>query len=284
MTSAVIRNRCFNNRLKQTPYYMITGRKPDISKMNIFELTCYAYKNLKKLDPKCEKEIFVGYDRNSPAYLVFYPEDNRVLKHRLIKFICNVTNQQTQTYPTDDDDDYFPQKKYVQNNTSATTLDPQIKTTETQDNAHTEEDSKLRHYPRKKRKPPEYINDYITNSEDDSALINFDYCYKATCNIPRTYREAIDSSDAHCWVEAMHEELESLKENNVFELTHLPEGEKKVGSKWVYTTKENPDGSKRYKARFVARGFSQRKGIDYGETFSPTANITSIRILMQMVV
>ena len=65
---------------------------------------------------------------NSPAYLVFYPEGNRVLKHRLIKFISNVTNQQTQTYPTDDDDDgYFPQKKYVQNNTPATTPDPQIK-------------------------------------------------------------------------------------------------------------------------------------------------------------
>ena len=231
--------------------------------MNIFGSTCYAYKNLKKkLDPKCEKGIFVGYDRNSPAYLVFYPEDNRVLKHRLLKFISNVTNQQTQTYPTDDDDDdYFPQKKYVQNNPSATTPDPQIKTTETQDNAQTEEDSKLQHYPRRERKPPEHLNDYITNSEDDSdhALINFDYCYKATCNIPRTYREAIDSSNAHCWVETMHEELESLRENNVFELKNLPEGKKTVGSKWVYTTKENSDWSKRYKARFVARGFSQKR-------------------------
>ena len=114
-------------------------------------------------------------------------------------------------------------------------------------------------------------------------MINFNYCYKATCNILRTYREAINSSDAHWWVEAMHEELESLKDNNVFELTNLPEGKKTVRSKWVYTTKKNPDGSKRYKARFVARGFSQKKGIDYGETFSPTANITSIRILMQMI-
>ena len=194
MTAAVIRNRCFNNRLKQTPYYMITGREPDLSKMNIFGSTCYAYKNLKKkLDLKCE----IGYDRNSPAYLVFYPESNRVLKHRLIKFISNVTNQHTQTYPTNDDD-YFSQRKYVQNSASATTPDPQIKTTKTQDNSQTEEDSKLRHFPRRERKPPEYLNDYITNSEDDSdhALINFDYCYKATCNITRTYREVIDSSDA----------------------------------------------------------------------------------------
>ena len=82
----------------------------------------------------------------------------------------------------------------------------------------------------------------------------------------------------------MHEELESLKENNVFELTNLLEGKRTVGSKWVYITKVNPDGSKRYKARFVARGFSQKKGIDYRETFSLTANNTSIRNLMQMVV
>ena len=242
----------------------------------------------KKLDPKCAKGIFIGYDINSPAYLVFYPEDNRVLKHRLIRFISNGTNHQTQIYPTGYYYYYYyiPQKKYVQNNTSATTPDPQIKTTETQDNALTDEDGKLRHYLRKKRKPPEHLNDYITNSEDDSdhALINFDYCYKATCSIPRTYREAIESSDPHCWVDVMHEELESLEENDVFELTYLPEGKKTVGSKWVYTNKENPDGSKRYKARFVARWFKQRRGIDYGETFSPTANITSIRILMQMVV
>ena len=87
---------------------------------------------------------------NSPAYLVFYPEGNRFLKYRQIKFISNVTNQQTQTYPTDDDDDdYFPQKKYIQNNTSTTTPDTQIKTTETQNNVQTKEDSKLQHYPRR---------------------------------------------------------------------------------------------------------------------------------------
>ena len=186
----------FNNRLKQTPYYMITGRKPDLSKMNIFGLTCYAYKNSKKkLDPKCEKVIFVGYDRNSPAYLVFYPEDNRVLIHRLIKFINNVTNQQTQTYPTDDDD-YFPKGSMYK-----TTHQLQLQTHILRQQKH-----RIIHRPRKilsfrrERKPLEYVNDYITNSEDDNghALINFDYCYKATCNIPRIYREAIDSSDAHC--------------------------------------------------------------------------------------
>ena len=55
---------------------------------------CYAYKqDRKKLDPRCEKGVFVGFDKNSPAHLVYYPHTRKVLKHRLVKFITkNVTD------------------------------------------------------------------------------------------------------------------------------------------------------------------------------------------------
>ena len=56
------------------------------------------------------------------------------------------------------------------------------------------------------------------------------------------------------------------------------------GGKWVYTTKQNQDGIVSFKARYVAKGYNQVKGIDYQETFAPTANITSIRVLMQLAV
>lgn len=83
MTAAVIRNRCYNRRVGQTPYYMLTGRKPNLSKMNVFGSVCYAYKQEKKrLDSRCEKGIFVGYDKNSPAYLVYNPDTGSVRKHR----------------------------------------------------------------------------------------------------------------------------------------------------------------------------------------------------------
>ena len=75
----------------------------------------------------------------------------------------------------------------------------------------------------------------------------------------------------------MSEEMNSLRENETFTLTTLPEGRKSVGGLWVFTVKENSDGSESIKARYVAKGFSQVEGIDYKETFAPTANITSIR-------
>ena len=201
-----------------------------------------------------------------------------------------MTNQQTQTYPTNNDDDEeendFFQKNNIQKQKSVIHPDTQIKISDSQDDTLIEEDSKLRHYPRWGRKAPQYLNDYITNSEEDSdqALINIDYCYKATCNWPLSYKEALNSSKAHYWIKALNEEMESLKENDVFELTPLPEGKKTVASKWVYTIKKNPDGSEGYKATFAARGFNQTKGLDYPETFSLATNITSVRILMQMVV
>lgn len=79
----------------------------------------------------------------------------------------------------------------------------------------------------------------------------------------------------------MDEEMHSLKENNTFTLTSLPEGKKAVGSRWVYAIKNNLDGSEKYRSRYVAKGYSQKMGVNYEETFSPTANLTSIRVLMQ---
>lgn len=57
-----------------------------------------------------------------------------------------------------------------------------------------------------------------------------------------------------------------------------------MGGKWVYAMKKNNDGTDKYKARYVAKGYSQKKGVNYDETFSPIASMTSIRVLTQKAV
>ena len=65
--------------------------------------------------------------------------------------------------------------------------------------------------------------------------------------------------------------------NNVWDVVPRPEGKAVVTSKWIYKIKHAADGSiEKYKAIFVARGFSQKEGIDYEETFAPVARYTSI--------
>ena len=89
MASAYIRNRCFNQRIKDTPFYMLTGIRPDVSKLHIFGTICYPYieEYKKKLDARSYEGIFVGYDKNSPSYLVYHPQSNKVKRHRIVKFI-----------------------------------------------------------------------------------------------------------------------------------------------------------------------------------------------------
>ena len=73
--------------------------------------------------------------------------------------------------------------------------------------------------------------------------------------------------------------------NDVQDVVPRPEGKSVVTSKWIYNIKHAADGSiEKYKARFVACGFSQKEGIDYEETFAPIARYTSIKSVLALAI
>ena len=75
----------------------------------------------------------------------------------------------------------------------------------------------------------------------------------------------------------MHEEYESNMKNYVWDVVPRPKDKSVVTSKWIYKIKHGADGSaEKYKARFAARGFSQKEGIDYDDIFAPVACYTTI--------
>ena len=79
----------------------------------------------------------------------------------------------------------------------------------------------------------------------------------------------------------MDTKIAALKANNTWTLTPLPPHKKAVGCKWVYRVKYRADGSiERYKARLVAKGFTQQEGLDFTETFSPVAKMTTVKTLL----
>jgi hypothetical protein len=98
---------------------------------------------------------------------------------------------------------------------------------------------------------------------------------------PLTYPEAISSPQSKQWVDAANNEYQSLMENKTWELVQLPPGRQPISSKWVFKIKSKPDGTvDRYKARLVARGYTQKQGIDFDETYAPVVHRTSLRALL----
>lgn len=99
---------------------------------------------------------------------------------------------------------------------------------------------------------------------------------------PKTLKSALKNP---LWVQAMREELQALHQNNTWTLLPRPQNKNLIGSKWVYRIKYKEDGSiDRYQARFVAKGFTQVPGIDFGETFSPVIKPTTIRLVLAIAV
>jgi len=125
----------------------------------------------------------------------------------------------------------------------------------------------------KTRKEPER---YLWNLEGAEVLVVAD-----SNDAPANYKSAIADIESAKWLEAMNAEMQSMRDNQVWDLVELPLDSRAIGSKWLFKRKPDMHGKVHtYKARLVAKGYTQIEGIHYEETFSPVAMIKSIRILL----
>lgn len=145
-------------------------------------------------------------------------------------------------------------------------------------------------------KPSSYLQDYHCYSMDSSTdhPISEVLSYSALSDSylifinavnkipePHTYAQAQQIQE---WCDAMGIEIQALEENETWIICSLPPGKKAVGCRWVYKVKLNADGSlERYKARLVAKGYTQKEGLDYVDTFSPVAKLTTVKLLIAVV-
>ena len=101
---------------------------------------------------------------------------------------------------------------------------------------------------------------------------------------PKGFWEAVEGPNGDLWLQASGmEAMNFIKRGSWRKKLRsevLKEGRKIVGTKWVYKTKDEPDGSVRYKGRIVSLGYMQIPGVDYTQSFSPVGNDTSVRIII----
>jgi len=110
----------------------------------------------------------------------------------------------------------------------------------------------------------------LMNTALASTIINYDPC---------TYQEAMLSPQKKKWEAAIMDEYNTIIRNETCSPAQPPFGNKPIGSKWVFKTKRNPDGSTRYKARLVIKRYEQ---MDYGEMYAPVGKQTTLRSIMSL--
>jgi hypothetical protein len=97
----------------------------------------------------------------------------------------------------------------------------------------------------------------------------------------KTITEAFVSPDANDWKEAVRSEMDSTLSNGTWEMVDRPYGCKPVGCKWVFKKKLRPDGTiDKYKTSLVVKGYTQKEGKIFFDTYSPVAGLTTIHILL----
>jgi hypothetical protein len=116
--------------------------------------------------------------------------------------------------------------------------------------------------------------------DEDSALINEHFAMlMMDGENASTFQEAAKSSLKKEWIKAMDKEIASIEDHNTWKLMKLPVGKKAIKCRWILKVKRNADNSiQKFKARLCAKGFTQRFGVDYNETFAPVAKISTIRM------
>lgn len=140
------------------------------------------------------------------------------------------------------------------------------------------------------RRPPDYYGEWASNCDAHMALLTAQSDENELLALsaeqfvdddPTTISEAKRRDDWPEWGKAINNEYQSLIKNNTWIVCDLPKNRKAITNKWVFKLKRKADGSTdKYKARLVARGYSQKAGFDYSETYAPVAKLVTLKILL----
>ena len=259
------------------PEEVWSGKEVNLSYLKVFGCVSYVHIDSdarSKLDAKSRKCFFIGYGDETFGYRFWDDQNRKVIRSRNVIFNEQVMYKDRSSTKLDD-------VKVEQKKSEFVNLDEFSNNTmqnsgqEEKENADPQVEQctpaiTVRRSSRNIRPPQRFSPSLF-------------YILLTDGGEPESYDEALQIEDSIKWELAMKDEMNSLMTSQTWELTVLPQKKKALHNKWVYRVKEEHDGSKRYKARLVVKGFQQKEGVDYTDIFSPVVKLTTIRLVLGIV-
>jgi hypothetical protein len=294
-----IKNRCPTKALdSKTLQEVWNGRKSDMSHLRFFGCKAFAHvldEKRTKLESKSMPCVFLGYDEGTKAYRLMCVETKRIIKSRDAVFIEG-SKEISGVLPLEKEENVVMHEKVegeepltfsrdtpfnetrmegVQSESTPSSLSEE-EFVISNDNPSCEPSQDVpRERPQRQRR--EWPRDWwIATKEVERTTVAF-------LEEPQNIEEALTCENSKEWECAMQEEYDSLMTNNTWTLVPLLTGKKSVSCKWVFKIKQGANEEvERYKARLVARGFTQTYGVDYNKSFAPIAKFTSIHCIFAL--
>ncbi|RVW64595.1 Retrovirus-related Pol polyprotein from transposon TNT 1-94 [Vitis vinifera] len=302
----------------KTPFELLKCWKSSLRHMRVWgcssEVRIYNPQE-KKLDPRTISGYFIGYVEKSKGYRFYCLSHNtRIVELRNAKFLeydlvsgndqfRNIVSDidHTESQPSTSSDRLFivhntPQVLLGVERTIAK-VQPVVEVPQVVDNIPIDQvDQKLPGTSEQQVEPHTSLEDVGATLRRSTrtkrlAIPNDYVVYLQECdynigaeNDPESFSQTMSCKESELWYNAMKDEMSSMKCNDVWDLVELPNGAKTIGCKWVFKTKKDSLGNiERYKAKLVSKGFTQKEGIDYTETFSPVSKKDSLHIILALV-
>lgn len=279
------------------PEEVWTGRNVTYSHLRVFG--CKAFMHIPKeqrlkLDYKSVPCTFVGYGDEEFGYRLWDPVKKKLVRSRDVVFHENeiVGDIGGEKFTTDGGIEVTPESIPTDGVTGGGIQDSEQEDEESvvgdqETNVDDDHEEGVEQGEPENPIPPEGIEPQLRRStrecQPSTRYPSSDYILITNEGEPESFQNVQSCGDKDCWMKAMQEEMNSLKKNDTYELTKLPKGKRTLKNKWVYKLKKDDGNLVRYKARLVVKGFSQKKGIDFDEIFSPVVKMSSIRVVLGLV-
>lgn len=272
----------------KTPFEKLTGKAPDYFQIRTFGCLCYGSSSPKqrhKFLPRAKACLFLGFPAGYKGYKLMDLETNNIFISRNVVFHEEVFPLLKKNGSADENDFFTP----MDSESSGNTPSPNISFP-----SHSPDKIPSVSHSRPK-KPPSHLKDYhcystttetpfpISSSLSYSKLSSSYHAYInniSQISIPTSFAEAQKSKE---WGEAVDVEFNAMEATHTWDVTTLPPGKKAVGCRLLYSLKFNADGTlERRKVRLVAKGYTQKEGQDYNDTFSPVAKMATVKLLLKI--
>jgi Reverse transcriptase (RNA-dependent DNA polymerase)/Chromo (CHRromatin Organisation MOdifier) domain len=267
-----------------TIFHNLKSRKVSVDHLRI--IGCIAYMHIPdevrhKLEMKSMKTILIGYAQEQKGYRVWNPENNKIYTTRDVVFDetkFGIEKGELGGVEALTDNDEYDVEKITKERFFKGRHEYYVKWVGYGESVNTWESYET-------MKDTEALEKWEQEQKTHIAIGDLERLPDDFDMDPVNMEDALSRPDRDKWIEAMHDEIESLKNNETWELVKRPEDREVIDTKWVFHIKHNIDGTvERRKGRFVVRGFTQIPGVDYNETYSPVISYTGLRMLMALAI